>query len=80
MSGKPPDPRRRFIDLLERECTAAGCETSSHFARHVAARMDAEGLRVVAIPDHTPPIAGHARQGPALPEYVAARAALKEAP
>lgn len=45
-----PDPRRRFIDLLETEADAAGCDTATHFARHVAARLDAIGLRITDAP------------------------------
>lgn len=75
-----PDPRRRFIDLLEAGALEAGCETASHFARWFAARMDAEGLRIVAIPDHQALSTGRSTPADAVPEYVAAKAALKEAP
>ena len=78
MTAKPPDPRRRFIDLLEAEATAAGCETSSHFARHLAAKLDAIGLAIVAIPDHQQPVGGHVIPAEQHPEYVAAKQALAE--
>ena len=78
MTAKPPDPRRRFIDLLEHEATKAGCDTAPHFARHFAQRLEAEGLHVVAIPDHQPPPPGHHVPADAVPEYQAARRALKE--
>lgn len=79
-----PDPRRRFIDLLETEASAAGCETASHFARHVAARLDAAGLRITDAPalaedpvsdprtDDSQPAPGPS------PEYHAARRQLHE--
>lgn len=74
------DPRRRFIDLLEQEATAAGCDTAPHFARHVAARMEALGLHVLAEPDPGPPETGRPVTADAVPEYVTARRALKENP
>ena len=73
-----PDPRRRFIDLLEQEATAAGCDTAPHFARHVAAKLDAAGLAIVAIPDHQQPTGGHVIPAEQHPEYVAAKQALAE--
>lgn len=73
-----PDPRRRFIDLLENEATRASCDTAPHFARHFAQRLEAEGLHIVATPDHQPAPAGHHVPADAVPEYQAARRALKE--
>ena len=77
-----PDPRRRFIDLLEQEATAAGCETASHFARYIAARLDALGLAIVAIPDHertsTGQITPAEQVAERVPEYAAAKQALAE--
>lgn len=81
---KPPDPRRRFIDLLEQEATAAGCETSSHFARYIAARLDAIGLRITDAPALAQDPVADPRTDTTQPaaelpaEYVAAKQALAE--
>ena len=81
---KPPDPRRRFIDLLEAEATAAGCETSSHFARYIAARLDAVGLRITDAPalaedPVADPLHDDSQPAAELPAvYVAAKLALAE--
>lgn len=62
----PPDPRRRFIDLLEAECVAAGNENASHFARHFALKLDAAGLLITEPPRRIEDPAADPRTDPAM--------------
>lgn len=90
MATKPPDPRRRFIDLLEAECVAAGNENASHFARHFVLRLDQSGLLITEVPKRIEDPVADPRTDPAMrgdPDVhgdaatgaAAARAALRAA-
>ena len=84
MTAHAPDPRRRFIDLLEAECVAAGNENASHFARHFAFRLDAAGLLITDAPRHiedpvADPRTDPSQRGDATTGAANARAALQAA-
>lgn len=67
MTTKQPDsPRRRFIDLLEAECHAAGNENASHFARYFALKLDAAGLLITEVPKRIEDPAADPRTDPAM--------------
>lgn len=66
MATKPPDPRRRFIDLLEAECAAAGNENAGHFARYFVLKLDAAGLVIAEAPRRIEDPVADPRTDPAM--------------
>lgn len=66
MTTKPPDPRRKFIDLLEAECVAAGNENASYFARHFVLKLDAAGLLITEAPRRIEDPVADPRTDPAM--------------
>lgn len=66
MATKPPDPRRRFIDLLEAECAAAGNENAGHFARYFALKLDTAGLLISEAPRRVEDPVADPRTDPAM--------------
>ncbi|HEV2346417.1 MAG TPA: hypothetical protein VGS97_20125 [Actinocrinis sp.] len=73
MTTKPPDPRRKFIDLLEAECVAAGNENASYFARHFVLKLDAAGLLITEAPRRVEDPVADPRTDPAMRGDQAAR-------
>lgn len=68
VTAKPekPDARRRFIDLLEAECVAAGNENASHFARYFILKLDTAGLLITEAPRRIEDPAADPRTDPAM--------------
>jgi hypothetical protein len=66
VTADPLGARRRFIDLLEAECVAAGNENASHFARYFALKLDMAGLLITDAPRRVEDPVADPRTDPAM--------------